>query len=115
MVGHSGFLKSHQRIKKDFFWEELKKYIQKFIRERQVCQRNKGEITKTPWLLQPLHIPNQTWEEISMYLIIGLPKHEGKDSIFVAMVRLTKYAHFCRIQSKQSYKLDENPPKFSFF
>jgi hypothetical protein len=34
-----------------------------------------------------------------MDFIIGLPKSEGKDTIFVVMDRLTKYAHFCGIQS----------------
>jgi hypothetical protein len=77
----------------------MKKYIQKFVRECQVCQRNKGEIVKALGLLQPLHIPNQIWEEISMDFITGLPKSEGKDAIFVVMDRLTKYAHFCGIQS----------------
>jgi hypothetical protein len=34
-----------------------------------------------------------------MDFIIGLPKSKGKDAIFVVMDRLTKYAHFCGIQS----------------
>jgi hypothetical protein len=77
----------------------MKKDIQKFVRECQVFQRNKGEIVKALGLLQPLHIPNQRWEEISMDFITGLPKSEGKDAIFVVVDRLTKYAHFCGIQS----------------
>jgi hypothetical protein len=40
----------------------MKKYIQKFVIEFQVCQINKGEIVKYPTLLQHLHIPNQIWE-----------------------------------------------------
>jgi len=66
MDGHAGFLKTYQRIKKDFFWKRMKKDIQKFVRECKVFQRNKGETIKYPGLLQPLHIPNQIWEEISM-------------------------------------------------
>jgi hypothetical protein len=34
-----------------------------------------------------------------MVFIIGLPKSKGKDAIFVVVDRLTKYSHFCRIQS----------------
>jgi hypothetical protein len=34
-----------------------------------------------------------------MELIIGLPKLEGKDAIFVVVDRHTKHAHFCGIQS----------------
>jgi hypothetical protein len=36
------------------------------------------ETIKTPGLLQPLSIPSQRWEEVSMNFITGLPKFEGK-------------------------------------
>jgi hypothetical protein len=57
-------------------------------------QQNKGETIKTPGLLQPLAIPSQHWEEVSMDFITGLPKSEGKTVIMVVVDRLTKYAHF---------------------
>lgn len=62
-----------------------------------VCQKNKVETIKTPGLLQPLSIPSQCWEEISMDFIISLPKAEGKSVIMVVVYRLTKYAHFCAL------------------
>ena len=62
-----------------------------------VFQQNKVETIKTPDLLQPLSIPSQHWEEVSMDFIIGLPKSEGKSIIMVVVDRLTKYAHFCAL------------------
>jgi hypothetical protein len=59
-----------------------------------VYQQNKGETIKTPGLLQPLAIPSQHWEEVSMDFIIGLPKSEGNNVIMVVVDQLTKYAHF---------------------
>jgi hypothetical protein len=55
------------------------------------------ETIKTPGLLQPLSIPSQHWEEVSMDFITGLPKSEGKSVIMVIVDRLTKYAHFCAL------------------
>jgi hypothetical protein len=95
--GHSGFLKTYHRVKKDFFWDGLKADVQRFVAECLVCQQNKVETIKTPSLLQPLSIPSQRWEEVSMDFITGLPKSEGKSIIMVIVDRLTKYAHFCAL------------------
>jgi hypothetical protein len=54
--GHSGFLKTYHRVKKDFFWDGLKTNVQRFVAECVVCQQNKVETIKTPGLLQPLSI-----------------------------------------------------------
>jgi hypothetical protein len=62
--------------------------------ERLVFQQNKGETINMPGLLQPLAIPSQCWEEVSMDFITGLPKSEGNIVIMVVVDRLTKYAHF---------------------
>ena len=65
----------HIKGSKNIFWGEgMKKYIQNFVRECLVFQRNKGETIKASGLLQPLHIPNQRWRDISMDFIIGLLK-----------------------------------------
>jgi hypothetical protein len=48
-------------------------------------------------LLQPLPIPEQKWEIISMDFIIGLPRVQGRDYIFVVVDKLTKFAHFFSI------------------
>ena len=95
--GHLGFLKTYQRVKKEFFWDELKFDIQNFVVECLVFQQNKFDTIKTPGLLKPLSIPSQRWEEILMDFIIGLPKSEGKSVVMVVVDRLTKYAHFCAL------------------
>lgn len=63
------------------------------------CQQNKTDhVFPTGWL-QPLPIPNQKWEIVSMDFITGLPKVQGKDCIYVVVDRLTKYAHFHAIST----------------
>ena len=95
--GNSGFLKTYHRVKKEFFWDGLKSDIQNFVAECLVFQQNKFETIKTPGLLQPLSIPSQRWEEVSMDFFIGLPKSEAKSVIMVVVYRLTKYTHFCAL------------------
>jgi hypothetical protein len=82
----------------------MNKEIQIFVVRSEICQRNKNENFMTPGLLHPLHIPEQKWEEISMDFIEGLPMSEGKDTIFVVVDRLTKYAHFMEVRKIDSTK-----------
>jgi hypothetical protein len=95
--GHSGFLKTYHRVKNNFFGDGLKNDVQMFVVEFLVFQQNKVETIKTLCLLQPLAIPSQHWEEISMDFITGLPKSEGKSVIMVIVDKLTKYADFCAL------------------
>jgi hypothetical protein len=67
------------------------------IAECLVFQQNKVETIKTPGILQPLAIPSEHWEEVSMDFITWLPKSEGKSVITVIVDRLTKYTHFCAL------------------
>jgi hypothetical protein len=96
-VGHSGFTKTYDRVKRSFFWDGMKQDIRQFVAECEVCQRNKGETVKSPGTLQPLPIPPDIWKDISMDFITGLPKSGNKSVIMVVVDRLSKYAHFCAL------------------
>lgn len=61
---------------------------------RRACQRNKSEARSLAGLLQPMPVPSQVWEEISLDFVDGLPPSAGKTTVMVVVDRLTKYAHF---------------------
>jgi len=64
------------------------------VRQCDTCQMNKGEHVASPGLLEPIPIPNGAWELLTMDFIVGLPKSEGKEVIWVVVDKFTKYAHF---------------------
>ncbi|GKE22041.1 retrotransposable element Tf2, partial [Tanacetum coccineum] len=92
--GHSGVKVTTYRMSFMLYWKGMRKYIKKFIHECIHCQRNNPDLAAYPRLLQPLPIPNNTWESISIDFIEALPRSQGYTVIFMVVDRLTKYAHF---------------------
>ena len=76
----------------------MKQDIWNFVVECDLCQHNKGEIVKSPRILQTLPTPPAIWRDISMDFIVGLPKLGNKSVIMVVVDHLSKYAHFCALQ-----------------
>nr|GEV89579.1 reverse transcriptase [Tanacetum cinerariifolium] len=77
------------------------KWLAKLMGYNYVIEYKKGRenvtadaLSRVQGLLQPLPIPNGIFSDVSMDFIGGLPKVKGKDTIFVVVDRLTKYAHF---------------------
>ena len=94
---HEGHQKTLQRIRANFYWKGVKQQIAQFIRNCDVCQRNKSLNLTPAGLLQPLPVPTKVWSDISMDFIEGLPPSHGKTTIFVVVDRLSKFAYFITI------------------
>lgn len=102
LAGHQGYYKTYKQIRERYSWKGLTKDVLKHLQECMTCQQYKIEQGHPAGLLQPLPIPNQKRESISMDFITGLPKAHGKDCIYVIVDRLTKYAHFFAISTNYS-------------
>lgn len=103
--GHSGFLRTYRRLADNFYWIGMKRSVQDFVKLCDVCQRQKYQAQSPAGLLQPLDIPNQIWEDISLDFVTALPKSKGFDSILVVVDRLSKYAHFLPLKHPFSAKV----------
>lgn len=92
--GHSGYLATFSKISGLFFWPGMRKDILQFIRTCSVCLQAKPDRTRYPGLLEPLPIPEFTWEIISLDFIEGLPMSANANSILVVVDKYTMFAHF---------------------
>ena len=94
--GHLGKDKTMEQVKRRFYWPAIAaKYVQQYVRSCDACQRNKPSQQAPGGLLQPLPIPSQPWQQVSMDLITQLPKSKsGNDAIVVFVDKLTKMVHF---------------------
>ncbi|XP_023638085.1 uncharacterized protein K02A2.6-like [Capsella rubella] len=93
MGGHSGVLRTYKRLARLFYWPAMHRVVKQYVAECEICQRAKSTSLAPAGLLQPLPIPDQVWEDISMDFVDGLPRSNGHTTIMVVVDRLTKSAH----------------------
>ena len=94
MGGHSGFPVTYRRIKQLFAWSGMKAQIKSYVACCSVCQQAKADRSRYPGLLQPLPVPEQSWQVIGLDFIEGLPKSANVYTILVVIDTFSKYAHF---------------------
>jgi hypothetical protein len=95
VAGHFGQGKTLELMTRHFFWPNLEKWVEDYVRSCDECQRNKSPRHARFGLLQPLELSYRPWSSISMDFIIELPESgEGYSSIWVIVDRFTKMAHF---------------------
>lgn len=98
IVGHSGVTATYHRLKRHFHWKGMKKDVENYIQQCFVCQQAKHTHIHLAGLLQPLLIPEEVWQDLSMDFIEGLPKSEGYFVILVVVDRLSKFTHFLLVK-----------------
>ena len=92
--GHSGIRATINRLASTFAWPKLKSEVTSFIQQCHICQQVNYPTHKSYGLLQPLPIPANAWQDVSMDFITHLPLSQGKTAIWVIIDRFTKFAHF---------------------
>ena len=93
--GHFSVEKTMERLQRTFWWSAMKKSVTAYIRGCEECCTSKPTTQLPQGLLQPLPIPDEPWESVSMDLVTDLPTSaSGNDTIVVFVDRLTKMVHF---------------------
>ncbi|KAH7624275.1 putative Transposon Tf2-6 polyprotein [Nannochloris sp. 'desiccata'] len=95
IVGHQGWNRTLRRIIDQFGWPGISKDVQAYVDGCSQCGRSKPRSRFPAGLLQPLELPNEPWESVSMDFIVKLPKtKEGFDAVMVVVDRFSKYVEF---------------------
>jgi hypothetical protein len=98
LAGHFGHDKTFAKMNESYIWLGMREDVKSFIDRCRFCQHSKGR-KQNAGFYQPLPIPEDPWEAISMDFVLGLPRMQrGFDSIFVVVDRFSNMAHFIPCQ-----------------
>jgi transposase InsO family protein len=93
-MGHFGVYKTHEVLAAHFFWPRMRRDVERLVVRCTTCQKAKSRLGNHG-LYMPLPVPSSPWLDISMDLVLCLPRtKKGRDSIFVVVDRFSKMAHF---------------------
>jgi hypothetical protein len=94
LAGHLGMDKTYACLARNYYWPTMREDVRQHIRTCPCCQVNKSSNAKPAGLLQPLPIPERSWEVVSMDFITNLPKTtSGHDAILVCVDKRSKMMH----------------------
>ncbi len=93
--GHVGVHRTTELVSRRFYWPGLHDEVHAYVTSCVACQSNKPSSRMPAGLLQPLPIPSEKGESVSMDFITQLPRTtSGYDAILVCVDRLSKQKQF---------------------
>ncbi|KAG2766840.1 hypothetical protein Pcac1_g21695 [Phytophthora cactorum] len=99
-TGHPGREKTYVLLTRDFYWNHQYKWVRKYVRVCDVCQRVKpAAFSQAP--LQSLPTPSECWQSISMDFVFGLPPDSKRRTGVVVFVdRFSKMVHLAAVPAE---------------
>jgi transposase InsO family protein len=100
-AGHPGREKTYLNLSRDFYWNNQYKFVRKYVRTCEICQRVKpSSSSQAP--LHSLPVPQDCWNSVSMDFLFGLPEVNGKSGILVFVDRFSKMVHLAAVSKHVS-------------
>ncbi|MGQ3348719.1 reverse transcriptase domain-containing protein, partial [Bosea sp. (in: a-proteobacteria)] len=71
-AGHPGRDRTLDLVERHFWWPTLRADVERYVAHCDKCQRSKPRGGRVPGTLQPLPIPNDPWESVTVDFVTGL-------------------------------------------
>ena len=94
IAGHLGIRNTYELLHCSYYWPNIQSFVHRYIRHCHVCKRSKGSRFKKQSVLQPLPVPEQRWQDLSIDLVTGIPEVHGHDATCCVVDRLSKERHY---------------------
>jgi hypothetical protein len=89
-AGHPSIIRLLAAVTRAFWWPNMKRTLQHYVRICVTCQLNKAARHKPYGLLQSHEVPTRPFEHVSLDQITDLPECDGYDVVVVFVCMLTK-------------------------
>jgi hypothetical protein len=73
LMGHFGVKKIEDVLATHFFWPKMRRDMERYVSRCTTCNKAKSRLNPHG-LYVPLSVPSVTWEDISMDIVLGLPR-----------------------------------------
>jgi hypothetical protein len=93
-AAHGGYTKTYNQIATIYYWPRMSRDIKQYVWTCDICQKTKPRRHAPVGMLQPIPIPSQPFEVVSMDFIPELPESNGHNNILVIIDKLMKYTIF---------------------
>lgn len=104
-AGHQASKKTRLRLQQVCWWATMRRDVEDYCQSCVGCAATKHSPQLPAGKLQPLPIPSEPWETISIDFVGPLPMTEdGKNSILVIVDKFTKMAHFIATTTEATAK-----------
>ena len=94
VASHLGIGNIYKLLHRNYYWPDMQRFVRRYVCHCHVCKRSKGSRFKKQGVLQPLLVPKQRWQHISIDLVTGIPKAQGCDAILNVVDRLSKERYY---------------------
>jgi hypothetical protein len=94
LAGHPGRAKTFDLLDRKYYWKDMRKQVDQYVRNCHSWQRSKTSRHATFVVLRPFTVPEKPSKDISMDFVVGLPECEEFDAVWVVVDRLSKMHHF---------------------
>ena len=90
-AGHLGQERTLALLQRYFWWNRMDRTVAGYVRDCDLCQRNRSVNHRSAGLLQPLPVPTRCFQRIGVDLITGLPTtSRGHDALLVIVDHLSR-------------------------
>src|SRR6201984_1471517 len=96
-AGHPGVVKTFRDLQRNYWWPDMRKYIQEYVRGCTICQSHKILTHQNNPDLDPITPEKDTkpFETISIDLIVKLPESERHDAILKKKKKKSNNNNIC--------------------